>query len=405
MNRLPLQKPPQWWSPKPSPWWIRFFRPLRKRHERKAERLRQIDVRGHQHVRQAIADNLGVLIAPNHPSHADCFPLYEAADQAGTPLYIMVAWQVFPSVNWFTGWVLRRHGCFSVDREGSDLQAMRQAVEILEAGPYPLVVFPEGEVYHVNDRITPFREGPAAMAILAARKGRRPIVCIPCALKFRYLEDPTPGLLELMERLERAIYWRPRPDLTLRERIYHFAEGALAVKEIEFLGRASEGPLPQRVAGLIDFILNGLEARHGLHLAASTVPERVKALRQHLIARLQELPQSDPARQQCEEDLEDVFLAVQLFSYPGEYVAQQPSIERIAETLDKFEEDSLGTPFATVRAARAATVTFGEPVPVSAERAKNAAAALTRVLEERVQALLNEKEVSAVGQPEKAAAG
>ena len=176
-------------------------------------------------------------------------------------------------------------------------------------------------MYHLNDRITPFREGPAAIALMAARKATRPIVCIPCAIKYRYVEDPTPDLLRVMENLERAIHWRPRPDLSLAARIYHFAEGALALKEIEFLGRTSSGPLPQRISDLMDFILNFLEVRHGVKAVGMTVPERVKALRQQIIKRIAELPADDPVHRQGEEDLEDVFLVVQLFSYPGDYVA------------------------------------------------------------------------------------
>ncbi len=96
------------------------------------------------------------------------------------------------------------------------------------------------------------------------------------------MEDPTPDLLRVMENLERAILWRPRPDLSLAERIYYFAEGALALKEIEFLGRTCEGSLRQRLAYLIDFILNFLELRHGVASGPATVPERVKALRQQI---------------------------------------------------------------------------------------------------------------------------
>jgi hypothetical protein len=83
---------------------------------------------------------------------------------------------------------------------------------------------------------------------------------------------------------------------------------------------------------------------------------------------------------------------VQLFSYPGNYVAQRPSVERMAETLDKFEEDVLGVPTATIRGERKATVVFGKPIPVAAGRGKNAAAELTTVFEERVQALLDESQ-------------
>ena len=77
-------------------------------------------------------------------------------------------------------------------------------------------------------------------------------------------------------------------------------------------------------------------------------------------------------------------------SYPGNYVADEPSIERMAETLDKFEEDVLGYATARIRGARRATVTFGEPIPIEPRKGKKeAAAALTRMMEERVQALLD----------------
>ena len=162
------------------------------------------------------------------------------------------------------------------------MRAFRQAVAILQSHRNPLVVFPEGDVYHTNERITPFREGPAAMALLAARKRARKIVCIPCGIKYRYLEDPTPELLRTMDDLERAILWRPRPDLALEKRIYHFAEGVLALKEIEFLGHTCSGPVRKRVADLIEFILGPIEARYGLDTSEATVPERVKLIFRYL---------------------------------------------------------------------------------------------------------------------------
>ena len=70
--------------------------------------------------------------------------------------------------------------------------------DILQKKREPLVIFPEGEIYHCNDRVTPFREGAAAIAVTAARKAKRPIVCVPCAITYRYIEDPTEILLETM---------------------------------------------------------------------------------------------------------------------------------------------------------------------------------------------------------------
>jgi hypothetical protein len=81
---------------------------------------------------------------------------------------------------------------------------------------------------------------------------------------------------------------------------------------------------------------------------------------------------------------------VQLFSYPGDYVSRNPSVERIAETLDKFEEDVLQAAQPSVRGRRNVCVRFGEPLPVERTPGRrDAAAALTDTLEERVQQLLD----------------
>jgi hypothetical protein len=303
----------------------------------------------------------------------------------------MAAWQVFQKNGPITRLASRHHGCFSIDREGMDRRALGQAVEILQGHDNPLVVFPEGEVYHVNDRVTPFREGPASIALMAARKAQRPIACVPCALKYQYVEDPTPNLQTLMESLEREIFWRPRGDLPLPQRIYRFAEAILAIKELEYLGSTSAGLLPERIANLSDAILRQLESRHGASPAATTVPERVKSLRQKVIKQIESLQEGDGQRVALGQDLDDLFLVVQLFSYPGDYVAERPTIERLAETLDKFEEDVLKASTATVRAARRAIVQFGEPITVEANSPRRqAAATLTQQLEDRVQQMLNE---------------
>ena len=197
-------------------------------------------------------------------------------------------------------------------------------------------------------------------------------------------------LLPLMDELERHIYWRPRPDRPLSERIYRFAEAAMGLKEMEFLDHAASGSLPERTDGLAKEVLRRLEARHGVDPGDSTIPERVKELRHISLSMLEGLKADDPLHKQLNDDLDDLFLVVQLYSYPGDYVAEKPSIERLAETLDKFEEDVLGKYSATVRSTRKATVRFCEPVPVEASRdRKTAARKLTNTLESRIQEMLD----------------
>ncbi|MEN8128470.1 MAG: glycerol acyltransferase, partial [Planctomycetota bacterium] len=71
-------------------------------------------------------------------------------------------------------------------------------------------------------------------------------------------------------------------------------------------------------------------------------------------------------------------------------VAAKPTIERMAETLDKFEEDILRVQTATVRGSRKATVAFGEPIPVKlASDKKQSISTLTAKLEKAVQTLID----------------
>jgi len=370
---------------------VNIWRPLRHLLRIKAKGVLEVELRGAEYLKGPVEDRCGVLITPNHAAHADPFVVYEAADELGRPFYFMAAWQVFGRLGMVERIMLRQHGVFSVDREGTDMQAFRQAVSILQESSNPLVIFPEGEVYHINDRVTPFREGPAVIAMTAAKRAIRPVVCVPCAIKYIYVQDPTPQLIELMSQLEERILWRPRPDIPLAERIYRFAEAALALKEQEYLGHTQQSALPERISSLSHKVLEGLEGRYEIRPSGeTTLPERVKALRKEVIERFEPAAEDSELSRQGRLDLDDLFLVTQLFSYPGDYVAGKPTIERMAETLDKFEEDVLRATTATIRGARRAVVSFGEPIELKHSRdRKKAAHTLTEILEDRVQKLLD----------------
>ena len=391
MNRYRMQSATQSWSPKLNATIVKLFRPIRLAKQRREERMLEVHLQSADRVQQLLAENHAVLITPNHPTHADAYSIYAAADAIGVPIYLMTAWQVFADKSRFARHVLRWHGSFSVDREAADLRAFRQAVEILEKHPQPLVIFPEGEVYHCNARVRPFREGAAAIALSAVKRAKRPLACVPCGIWYEYIDDPYDELVQLMDELEREMFWRPRPELPLHQRIYRFAEVSLVIKEIEFLGQPGSGSLPDRIAALIDDILKKIEARHGFVAATNKVPERVKELRSRVIQSMEQENLDADTRIRLNEELDDLFLVVQLYSYPGDYVAEAPTIERMSETLDKFEEDVLDRFSATVRGSRRARVALGEPILVerSGDR-KRATAELTERLEQGVQQLIDD---------------
>jgi 1-acyl-sn-glycerol-3-phosphate acyltransferase len=354
------------------------------------QRIERIDIENIESLRQCLDRGHGVIIMPNHSTHYDSNCLYEASDLVGKPFLMLTAWQVFAMSKPFDVWSLQWHGCFSVDRENNDVMAFRTAVDTLRNGVYPLMVFPEGDIYHTNDRVMPFREGAAAMALAAAKRTNRPISAIPCGIKFRYVSDPTPSLNAMMDRLERRLHWIPRTHLSLVDRVYGLAEGLLCLQELEFIGQPSTGPIPERIQRLLSSILDDVSMRAGLQTQGSP-PERIKELRRHFIARRDREKLTDSERQTIERSMAHLFVATQLYSYPGDYVREKPSIERIAETIDKFEEDMLESEYPGIRGSRRVIIRFGEPIPVAPERNhRHQSSALSLQLQQAVQRLLDD---------------
>ena len=81
------------------------------------------------------------------------------------------------------------------------------------------------------------------------------------------------------------------------------------------------------------------------------------------------------------EGLDDVQLALQLFSYPGDYITEEPTPERMAETIEKFEEDVFGV----IRSIgqRCARVRFGTLVDLKqACKAGRTRAVIAKVTDE-----------------------
>jgi len=386
-----------------TPWWVAATRGYRRRQLVQGQRLVEIDAQPLDLLRDAAATGNGLLIVPNHAVHYDGPSLYVAADRIRLPLYFMTAWQVFAMSSRWERWGMQRLGCFSVDRESADRNAFKQAVQVLRHEPYPLVVFPEGDIYHTTDVVTSFRDGAAAIALAAAKRSERPILVVPCGIKFWYLDDPTESLLRSLQRIEDRLYLRPATDLTLAKRIRRLAEAALALKELDYFGKTSEGRLRDRIQNLLEGVLAQLEQRHGV-APRGAPPERVKVLRQSVIRQLEQAASDDPtsagdpaAREPDQHDpgrlatdMEDLFFAMQLFSYRGDYLADQPSIERLAETVDKFEEDILGLDYPTVHGRRHVAIRFGEPRKLVAEDARRGGAeALTQWMQQEVQRLVD----------------
>ena len=392
---------PGFWPPKPSGFWARAINPLRRYYLHRFYKIDHIAIEGLDRLSARIGPDDGVLIAPNHSHDSDPHIMIDVGRSARRQFYFMAAWQIFKTHRGIDGWLLQRMGAFSVDREGCDHRALRQAIELLTTGKW-LVVFPEGEVFHLNDRLTPLREGVAFMALSAQRdfnkaaenKGPpRRVWIVPTAIRYRYIDDIRGDLEAAMANLESRMMLRANSDGPLHERIIRFGEMMLTIKEKEKLGHSCEtdGDLPSRLAHFSLSMLEKLEAAHLKGPGDGPLPVRVKGLRQHLIEIWGDEKAPEDSRRAARDALDDVQLILQLYSYPGDYIESKPTIERMAETLEKFEEDILGS--ARPKGRRRARVIFGEPIDLAealkSTRVRTAATEVTLKLEQAIQALMH----------------
>jgi len=137
--------------------------------------------------------------------------------------------------------------------------------------------------------------------------------------------------------------------------------------------------------------LERLELKRGASRGTTSIPERVRDARRAIIQESDRADLTNESKEALAADLEDLFFVIQLYSYPGDYVAEKPVIERVAETLDKFEEDVLKADYPGVRGPRKAVVRFGTPLELPKERSsRNAVAEWTQRIETQVQLGLDE---------------
>lgn len=372
MHRLPLTDELKYEFLEPShhPLAIRLSKWYVARKLDKDLKIRRFEIEGGDALKDLIAQGDGILLAPNHSDHADAALMYELGRSLGHPFYFMATHGIFRGVNRY---VLPRIGCFPVDREGTDKRALRKSMELLTEGNAPLVIFPEGEIYRLNDKITPLREGVSAVASMASRKAAegRKIWIVPVGIKYRFPGDvdPLPWMTRMIGELEGRFSWREGRGMPMQDRIYRYASGMLSLKEIETYGTVRTGSVRDRVMAMRDDVLERIESEIGVCSAtarALTVPERVKECRRRILETL-ESPGLAPERTtNLKRSLDELFFVIQLYSYPGDYVMSRPTCERAAEILIKFKQDALGRDLDRARheVPRDARIFLGEPIDV-----------------------------------------
>lgn len=320
-----------------SKFWCYTLAPIFKAKIPKVFNLHRWKFQGAEHLRHSLDQNAGMLLTPNHSRQADTPAVGLLGHSVGQFVYFVASYHLFKQERW-RRWLINRMGAFSIWREGTDREAIRECVKILQKAERPLVIFPEGTWFRQNERLGKLQDGVSLIARQAARKADRPIHVLPVAIKYWLLEDPTPSLERRLSRLEQSLRWQPQSDLEWLPRIEKLSRAMLGVKEVEHFGEAQRGELDDRINNLIDSHLAELEDGYFGQGREGTVIERVRALRQHIVRRLVSENAAKEEVEDARKALENLMFCELLVAHDFEYLRENPSYERVTEAVDRIEE-------------------------------------------------------------------
>ena len=343
MQNVVIAKPYRFVPPRFSPFWARIIRWYLPRYLRKQFGVCSCECVGAERLVASLKAGAGVLLATNHCRPCDPMVLGLLAREIDRPFHVMASWHLFMQ-NRIQTFLLPRIGGFSVYREGLDRDSLKCATRILGEARFPLTIFPEGFVTRNNDRVYNLMEGVTFLARAAAKQratAPRPgkVVVHPVFIRYFFEGDLAATIGPVLEQIEARLSWQPQTHLSLRERIVKAGHGLLALKEIEYLGAAQSGAAEDRLSRLLDHLLVPLEREWTGGRREPDSMTRIKRLRAAIVPDIihGELAEAERARRW--RQLADLYLAQQLHCYSSDYLADTPTLERLLETVERYEED------------------------------------------------------------------
>lgn len=374
MQNIVIEKPYKFRPPHRGTWWPDFIQAfeLYWPYLRRTEGIVSCEVRDAERLAASLQAGHGIMLTPNHARNADPIVIGQLAKKVHTHVFAMASWHLF-NQDWFTSFAIHKMGAFSVNREGVDRLAINTAIEILETGERPLVLFPEGAVSRTNDHLHAMLDGVAFIARTAAKRRQKrngsKVVIHPVAIKYLFRGDLKTAVGGVLSDIEQRLSWHAQTHIPLLARITKVGRALLCLKELEYFGRVQTGPFEHRLEGLINRLLGPLEEEWvGAQQTGSVVP-RVKSLRMKILPEMVQGTIDEPERQRRWKQLAAIYLAQQVSCYPPDYLST-PTVDRLLETVERFEEDL--TDKARVHGSLHAVIQVGEAIEVSPQRDRGA---------------------------------
>jgi hypothetical protein len=214
------------------------------------------------------------------------------------------------------------------------------------------------------------------------------VVVHPVAIKHYFLGNLEAAVGPVLDEIEERLSWQRQRNRPILERVFRVGEGLLSLKEIEYFGKTQTGTLEERLHNLIERLLRPLEDEWLAGRRAATVVERMKQLRIAILADMIDGSLSESERARRWRQFGDIYLAQQLICYPPDYLTDRPTVERVLETVERFEEDL--TDEARIHRSLRVVVQTGEAIVVPAGKDRGGIEeALMNDIQQQLQGMLS----------------
>jgi hypothetical protein len=326
------------------------------------------------------------LLAFRHPSTVDplCISqllwnlLPQIAKQQGKPLKLPVHAHFIYDRGiplWAgkqVGWLISQLGGTPIRRGTLDRQGLRSIRELFVSGRFPLAAAPEGATNGHNEIISPLEPGIAQFGFwcwedLQKTKVNKEVAIAPLGIKYHFISPPWQSLAKLLSQLEIDSGFQDQsipsmglvngvtPTVEQKEvlynRLYQLGEYLLSLME-NFYRKfyqqdidPESNELPIRLQALLNAALNVAEQAFAVK-SNGNLSDRCRRVEQagweriyrQDISELDNLAPgvrglADLVASEAELRLWHMRLVENFVSVTGQYVAQQPTVERFADTI------------------------------------------------------------------------
>lgn len=361
----------------------------------KNHRISELRIEGNtEAIREARRSGDRLIFVMNHPSHSDPQVMTELFRRLAIPSGFMAAYDVFLRSK-FCAWSMRKLGNFSIDREAADRKAMAAAIAMVTEGRYSLGIFPEGNVYLTNDRVTPFLDGTAFIALKAQQAAENAKVkVVPVSLKFTHLTVPHEPvrrrLVELGEHSGHA-YAPGSTDDPLGAILglgRHLVGLNLQRHGLLREGELADATLYETLKHFVARLVGDVESALALTKAEnSSLVDRIRKVRSTIHQIRSDVSTAPPI--EIDGLAAKAILSFRVHGYLTPYLTENPTIDRYDETAERIAEDYFSKAMSRT-GPRRAIARIHEPIDVAAclEREgslRKAVGSLTRGMERSVQ--------------------